>query len=616
MPDLLPGQGFHSVSTLESIQLHNSKIAHVQYANQANQSSFLDETIYSQHPNHRPPFSAHNAEYGHLSPLDRNGFRGDYSSHRPSQYSAVPISERNTFPSFELASPVSLSSSDSTSSASLSPPNSASFHHELSELGVSLSKLALHAEGAPIIVCEDGGPNLGRNVNSPFNNGHNTASSSRSHSRRKSYRLLHTLPAPGGGPFLFSDVDPYTCFSATSLSTAYHRYQQNVAYFYQHYPSLYQQASAGPHDSVTPSSHQAAQLTGQMLFHHHHVHHVHYHHHLHSKQQQQQLQDWQETGFEAEPTVLIGKSAFQSAQDDCTCDDTSPSGGKLGLSTAASGAAASAHEFSHPFSYEQTAHLLKGNDLVFHQAISLTSNDSASGRHFRPIGREAAVEAGKSALLLTGNQSPLDQADSFRSKGRLLRDLIDETSSLDSSLEDAPHSVYSSLSSSSCSSSTSSEPNMIPSRDCYCDVRPEVVNLQRSVRAISAPKFSPMCSSLTVDESSSSSSMPSSPSSFTSNSPLFCENHLGDLLPASLLPAPNVVDSSAQCVDYSPNMKLPRPIKSRKRRKKDKSIAVIRRIAAAPSAASCSFDIVSANHFCQDSSPKEFKCSTTERNYI
>lgn len=639
MPDLLPGEGFNSVSTLESIDLQNSKIAHVQYASQGNQLSFLDGTTNSlqqQQPNHRPFVPVHNAEYGHLSLLEGNAFRGHYIPQRPSQYSALPFHERNVFSSFDSSSPVSLTSSDSAaSSASSSPPNSVNFHHELSELGVSLSKLALHAEGAPIIVSEDGGHNVRKHINAPFFNGHNGGNNSRQHSRRRSYRLLHTLPPPGSGPFLFPEVDPFTCFSSTSLSTAYQRYQQNVAYFYQNYPSLYSQASISPQEAA--SQQQTTQLTnGQLLLHHHHFHHVHYHHHLHSKQQ---LKDWPETGLE-EIAGLIGKSAFQSAQDDCQCDDFTGGGRPTPLSSAPL-----ANTFSQALSnHEQTvqrANLLKGDDLVFQQAVSLYSNEASSaGRHFRPIGSEAAEARKSSALLLPSSHSPLEPASARFLKGQLHHlnqpffavDLIDETSSLDSSLEDAPYSLYSSLSSSSCSSS-SSEPNIVLTRDLYCDVRPDVIHLNgRSSRAISAPaKSSPMCS-LTLsplDESSSSLSMPSSPSSsFTSNSPLLfaSSQQLCDSTPSqSLLSSPSiVVDSSApHCLDNnSSSMKLPRPIKSRKRRKKDKPIAVFRRISAASGGASYPFDVVAGdhtlttNHFCQDSSLRELKCSTAKRNYI
>lgn len=556
MPDLLPGEGFDSVSSLDSaIEPHN-KIAHVQYASQTNQLSFLDGSAH--HLSSPRPFS-HPSDYAHLSLIEPNAHFSTYGPQRLSQYPSLTPGDRPTLSSFESLgspSPVSSFSSDSASTSSSSPPTSSNIHPELSELRFSLSKLALHAEGAPIIVCEDGAPRR----NSTTSSGANGSTNGRLHSRRKSYRMLHSFPGAAGSAaaFMYPEVDTFSCFSATSLSTAYHRYQQNVAYFYQKNPALYQTCLGSPAEV----SHQS-----QLLMHHHHFHHVHYHHHLHSKQQQNQLKDWVDTCEELASPMC--RSSIHPSLVEGSGEEAFPGG----------------PPYAQQQHLEQSrVRLLKGDDLVFHPAIQHLPIEPTR-HHFRPIGSEA-LEARKAAALLA-RHSPTESTGRFKgpvSSQLLFGDLLDETSSLDSSLEDSPYSLYSPISSSSCSSS-SSEPNAAPLRDFYCDVRPELTH--GPSRAISTPvKSSPMCSlalSSSPDESYNS-SLPSSPSSFTSNSSLVFssefQQHRGELV-HSLLPPPNGNPPTEYPVDkscFQQHLKLPRQIKARKRRKKDKPITVVRRM--------------------------------------
>lgn len=174
--------------------------------------------------------------------------------------------------------------SSTSSSMSATPPSenpagitgsgAGTLQLELSELGLSLSKLALHAEGTPIIVCEEGnGIGSKRNFGAAGGGG---VGSTRTPSRRRSYRLLHAPMHPTASYFYpgddrFLSLSSYrfqngTTAAAVAAAAAAASAAAASAYFYNQIPS-------------PPAA--AASLQNDPLLMHHHHHHYHYHHHSH-----------------------------------------------------------------------------------------------------------------------------------------------------------------------------------------------------------------------------------------------------------------------------------------------------------------------------------------------
>ncbi|KAJ6217122.1 hypothetical protein RDWZM_008279 [Blomia tropicalis] len=573
--DLFVGEG----SSFDSIELHSNKIGNLPFANQSvnNLSQFKEP---SSPVNSFRPFGLCSSEFlPQTLKFDTSSEPIGYGSLKFPPQVGIPNlgttnqnNDRLALSSLGSPSPISFYSSDSSSSASTSPPTS-NPHSEMSDLGFSMARLALHAEGAPIIVCEENGIGSKRNSSGSSltsSNGTNVTNNGRS-TRRRYYRLLHSLPPPhSGSSFPYSEVDAFS-YSATSLSTAYHRYQQNVAYFYQHHPSLYQgpiipTAEASFQHHYQQQSQQLQYQQNQYMLHHHYYHHVHYHHHLHSKQSQPpQFNMCVEDNVEA--SFGRNESTMSLAENTC-CD----------YRQRQTNANTQSSDLVH-------SSILKGTDLIFHHDQS-----DLLKRQFRPIGSEMAKNRNQLATVFQSNAA-LSDSQSYNTPSAtlaqtLFKELIDETSSLDGcSLDDASDSIYSSVSTSPCSSSSSSSTSSNSSckveakntltRDQICDVRHDLSAHNSSVctpTTLSA-KSSPMCS-LTVsslDEISLTSSLPSSPSSFTSSSSLIFSTELHQNSSQSSLAS--LVDSDYTTTEYIQNIKpvkLPRTIKARKRKKKEK----------------------------------------------
>ena len=558
--DHKPRESIDSVSTFESVELLPNKIAHVHYANQ-NNLPFLDRSSNSIQTFQAP------LEYGHFNYNEPYGYgQSKLPQHLSNNYSSRLNNQNDKL---TLSAFGSLSSEDSSLTSS---PSSTYLHQELSELGLSLSKLALHAEGAPIIVCDEG-----TKKNSPFPSTITNGSPQNNRTtRRKSYRLLHTLPLPG----INFPEDAFSCFSTTSLSTAYHRYQQNVAYFYQHNPSLFH-ATIGPGD-IYPIHNSQSQFSGQFMLHHH----FHYHHHLH-QHSNLQLKDWNET---------VDKSGNMQSMNK-TNSTTIPLSSECQCATCSRSNNLSHHDFGG-------INLLKGDDLVYQ------TNHNFDSRHFKPIGNEGIPECAyqENANLLESLNRP--KAPTHCQS--LFGDMIDETSSLDS-IDDASDSIYSSISSLSCSSSSVSmskfESNGMLTNDFCYDFNDDLSNKQQPyIIHSSTIKSSPLCSlTLSSLDESSISSLPSSPSSCTSNSSLIfsSEFHPPDSLP-NMLSEDRINNGNA-----NKGLKLPRPIKARKRKKKDKPIPVIRRVPSNLTTNNCS---LVTNH--RASLDETFKFSSIKRKYF
>ena len=440
-----------------------------------------------------------------------------------------------------VSSPISSGCSDSgfsstSSSMSATPPSESSsnsaLHLELSELGLSLSKLALHAEGTPIIVCEEGGGGSGSKRNA---NGTQT----RPNNRRRSYRLLQPPPPPpivaqsgggGGGAYFYPGDDRF-------ISLASYRFQNNTtaaasAYFYN------QQFAPSATAAVTPTlpsydlqlHQQLAAASGQLYMHHHH-HHYHYHHHMHSEKS---FKDSQNGGGGAGGGNIgryYTEPQNQLTDDVCQCLRT------LNNSN------------NHSFDKLNRVNFTKGDDLFKAKDICELNGGRNVGRFYSPIGRLHSLSTSASATAVISSKSS-DETSSV--DGSNSSDALEECN-LESEL-----SLHSYI-------STTANPSTSTVYPSYGD------NSQMHNRLLlSTPTPPPLRSLLEVDAYASD-SMSSSSASCTSTIFPHDQHLLLDIEQLGHYSAQSTSPSLSTTTTTSALIKqIPRPIKPRKRKRKEK----------------------------------------------